>query len=357
MRTVHLPVDSLKVGQRITEDIFSLTATPVITARTSVTEEIKEVLRAFSIRTVPVEEDKSVIQETLTETSTAVREEVSAFERLYREAVRQHKTEYSNWVAGSKAEVPKVRQIVLPPGNELLKNRSWLLKIHRLSSENDYIHHHAVAVGLITGALAQRIGFPQGQVQQLMTAGALADSGMAKIDQRIFEKKSTLSTTESLPVQQHPLFSFQYVKDSSLLKPEMKLAIVQHHERLDGSGYPQGEKPEKISLFSQLIAVADTYHALVCDRHYRKAVSPFKALEMLQSEEFGKFHTRATDALAGIIGDQLVGRKVRLTDESIGEVIFIQPVSPFRPLIRLEETGDIIDLNMERSTGIKDLAD
>ncbi|WP_088008296.1 HD-GYP domain-containing protein [Indiicoccus explosivorum] len=359
MGTIQLPVESLRAGQLIAENVYSLSTSPIVPANTSVTEEIKEVLLAFSIQKVHILQNDSAVPEAKTEIGelTATREEPSGFELFYKEAVSQHKSEYFKWTAGSKVDLSKMRQLVLAPGDELLKNRSTFLDIHRLSSEADYIHHHAVAVGIIAGALAQRIGFPKGQVQQVMTAGILADSGIAKIDQRIIKKRTALNAADSLAIRQHPVFSFQFVKESPLLKPEMKLAIVQHHERLDGSGYPQGEKTKKISLSSQLIAVADTYHALVCDRTYKKAVTPFQAFEILLNEEFGKFHAQAVDALTGLFSDQLIGRKVRLTDGDCGEVLFIQPASPLRPLIRKDANGTIINLDTDRSLSITDIAD
>ena len=111
-----------------------------------------------------------------------------------------------------------------------------------------YIAHHSIAVGIISGAIAKKLRYPPGQINQIATAGLMADVGMAKVDVKIREKKSYLTETDFSEIKKHTIYSFQMIKDSPLLKPEMKLAIFQHHERLDGSGYPKGEKMESISL-------------------------------------------------------------------------------------------------------------
>ena len=90
------------------------------------------------------------------------------------------------------------------------------------------------------------------------------------------------------------------IQDSPLLKSELKLAIFQHHERLDGSGYPKGEKLDNISVYSQIIAVADVYHAMTSERIYRAKSSPFKVLEMIREEEFGKYNIEVVHALISL---------------------------------------------------------
>ena len=92
------------------------------------------------------------------------------------------------------------------------------------------------------------MGFPRGQTLQLGLAGTLADCGMAKIDRSITEKTAFLTKSEFNEVKKHTIYSYQMVQDTPLLRQEMKLAIFQHHERLDGSGYPRGGKMEEVSV-------------------------------------------------------------------------------------------------------------
>ena len=94
----------------------------------------------------------------------------------------------------------------------------------------------------------------------------------------------------------------------------MKLAILQHHERLDGSGYPRGDKMEQISVFSQILAVADVFHAMTSERIYRSKESPFKVIELIKEEEFGKFDIKVVQALHDLVGN-LIYRNESAVDE------------------------------------------
>ena len=134
------------------------------------------------------------------------------------------------------------------------------------------------------------------------------------------------------------------VQDTPLLRQEMKLAILQHHERLDGSGYPRGEKMGTISIFSQILATADVFHAMTSERLYRTKQSPYKVIEMIKEEEFGKFDIKVVEALQRLVGSLSIGTRVKLTDGEIGEVMFIHRDAPLRPMIKKESDGAIIDL-------------
>ena len=124
-------------------------------------------------------------------------------------------------------------------------------------------------------------------------------------------------------IKKHTIYSFQMIKDSSFLKPEMKLAIFQHHERLDGSGYPKGEKMGKyFNVYSQIIAVADVYHAMTSERIYRAKSSIFKVLEMIREEEFGKYNIEVVNALISLVGYYLFQRVFFYQMEKKGKLYF-----------------------------------
>ena len=176
---------------------------------------------------------------------------------------------------------------------------------------------------------------------------------MAKVNTKIRNKKSLLTEDEYSEIKKHTIHSFQMIKDSSLLKPEMKLAIFQHHERLDGSGYPKGEKMEKISIFSQIIAVADVFHAMTSERIYRAKSSIFKVLEMIKEEEFGKYNIEVVNALISLVGVLPISTRVLLSNGEVGEVVFLHRDSPMRPMIRILESNQIIDLSANRSFNIE----
>ncbi|TQR20011.1 HD-GYP domain-containing protein [Psychrobacillus vulpis] len=359
-------LEELRLGSVIAEDILVNTKTPIIRKDTKVTRDHIQVLRAFNINKVPIALD-NVFNRTEEELNKLNDEKMDKrieevlplnngnFEKQYNEAVNNYHKEFISWELGTKVDVAKLRNIIMPLVERVTTERQVIFHLNDYSSIEKYSAHHSIAVGIISGALAKKMGYPTGQIIQIATAGLMADVGMAKVESKIREKKTYLTESDFSEIKKHTIHSFQMVKDSPLLKPEMKLAIFQHHERLDGSGYPKGDKMDSISIYSQIIAVADVYHAMTSERIYRAKSSSFKVLEMIREEEFGKYNIEVVNALISLAGALPISTRVRLSNGEVGEVVFLHRDSPMRPMIRLIETGQIVDLAAKRSLYIENV--
>ncbi|MFJ8064259.1 HD-GYP domain-containing protein [Psychrobacillus sp. NPDC096426] len=361
-------LEELRLGSVLAEDILVNTKNPIIRKDTKITREHIQVLRAFNVNRVPIvvenvfsrtEEEINKLNEEKVNTIQEKNEPdiQTSFVKLYNNAVTSFYKEFTSWEAGMKVDVAKLRNIIMPLVESAMADKRIFSHLNSFSSLDNYIAHHSIAVGIISGAIAKRMHYPPGMIKQIATAGLLADIGMSKVDVKIREKKSYLTEADFLEIKKHTIYSLQMIQDSPLLKSELKLAIFQHHERLDGSGYPKGEKLDNISVYSQIIAVADVYHAMTSERIYRAKSSSFKVLEMIREEEFGKYNIEAVHALISLVGDLPISTRVHLSDGRTGEVIFSHRDSPMRPMIRLTETGQIIDLAAKRSLYIESILD
>jgi len=357
-------LEELKLGTIIAEDILVNTRSPIIRKDSKVTRELIQVLRAFNITKVPVvlenvfnrsEEDIKKLNENNSESlHTEEKPLVTiSFVQLYQEAVGSFYKEFNGWEAGMKVDVGKLRNIIMPLVEKAMIERQVFSLLNMYSTMDKYIAHHSIAVGIISGAIAKKLNYSSGQITQMATAGLMADIGMAKVDIKIRDKKSSLTESDFSEIKKHTIYSFQMIKDSPLLKPEMKLAIFQHHERLDGSGYPKSDKLDDVSVFSQIIAVADVYHAMTSERVYRSKSSSFKVLEMIREEEFGKYNIEVVNKLIELVGSLPISTRVLLSTGEQGEVVFLHRDSPMRPMIRLSDNGQIIDLATKRSIHIE----
>lgn len=343
----------LCLGKVIAEDIFANTQYPIIHKDTKVKLEHLPVFELFNLKMVLVYNDQTI--EELNEDGLEIQvpsvslPKYQTFETYYNDAVNQLKKDFFNWGAGGKIDITKVRGIIIPLIEMVLEDRSYIFDLNTYSTPKDYLYHHCIATGIIASVMAKKLGFERGITVQLAIAGVLADSGMARISNRIREKKTTLTKEEFDEVKKHTYHSFMLVKNLPALKEVMKEAIYQHHERLDGSGYPNGDRIGSISNFAQIISVADVFHAMTSERLYRTTQSPFKVIEMIKEEEFGKFDIKVVQALVDIVVDLPIGTKIELSNFELGEVMFINKYSPTRPLVKLIRTGEIIDLSSNRS--------
>lgn len=358
MEATFVKVEELRLGKVIAEDIFANTQYPIVYKNTQISYEHIHVFNAFSIGSVLVYKDESeeeLEQQLLKDDNVQITTKVTqlnTFEKYYKDAIQQFKREFSNWEAGAKIELTKIRGMIIPLMDKVLENRSYIFDLNSYSSPKDYLYHHCIATGLISAIIIQKLGYDRAIATQMAIAGMLADCGMSKIPVRIRDKKTSLTQQEFEEVYRHPFYSHLMVKDLSALKAEMKEAIYQHHERLDGSGYPKGERIGSISDFAQIIAVADVFHAMTSERLYRTKESPFKVIEMIKESEFGKFDIKVVQALMDIVVDLPIGTKIELSNLERGEVMFINRFAPTRPLVKLTRTGEILDLSTTRSSYI-----
>lgn len=348
MEATYVYISELTSGKVAAEDIFANTKYSILQKNTKLNQEHLHVLKAFNIPRilifkddeVPVyseESGKEVIIDVPVPTATP-------FDRHYEEAVSYLKKEFQNWQAGAKIDITKIRAVMIPLIEMVLKDRSHIFDLSSYSNPKDYLYHHCVATGLISSIIVQKLGYDRGTTIQMALAGMLADCGMSKIPARIREKDTALSEQEFMEIRKHPSYSYQMVKDLPAVKSDMKRAIYHHHERLDGSGYPEGKRDAKILFYSQVIAVSDVFNAMTSERLYRAKQSPFRVIEMIKEEEFGKFDIQVVQALIDIVANLPIGTKVELSNMEHAEVMFINRYALTRPLVKLYSTGEIIDL-------------
>ena len=347
-------------GCILAKDINGLTNRPIMNKQTILDEELLNVLDGFLIEEVSVEKTlingeaflpKEIIDYELEEEQ----KEDSSFISVYLKAVQAYKRLFKNWQAGSKVEVAKVREVIIPLFDKAMESPSDILILHHYCQKEDYLYHHAVSLGLLSGFIAYKMKFDMADVYQVTMAGCLADCGMSKIPNKILTKPSKLSLEENEEMFKHPLYSYQLVQSSPILKDTVKVAILEHHERINGSGYLLRKKGDAIHIFSKIIAVADVYHAMTSERIYRKKQSPFKVMEMIMQDDFGKFDLRIVKTLLAGLTTFSSGSRVKLNNGNIAEIIFIDNNSPTRPLVKVMNSSTIINLSKMRDLYIAEI--
>lgn len=351
-------VENIQLGKIIAQDIFANTKYPIISKNTVIRPAHLLVLEAFQIKEVLVQtpanieacpEEANLAIDSPQHTPLYNRVATNnTFERSYQSAIQQLKKEFFNWEAGASIDITKIRGFLLPLLDYVLEDRTIIFDLNMYSRPEEYIYHHCISTGLISAVITQKLGYDKGIVIQMGLAGFLADCGMAKVDRRIRNKTEALTAEEYNEVKRHPLNSLNMIKFIPVLKDAMKLAIYQHHERLDGSGYPRAEKSDKVSKFAQIIAVADVFHAMTSERLYRSRTSMFKVVEMIRESEFGKFNIEVVKALLSVVADLPLGTQVELSNGQRAEIMFINQYALTRPLVKSLQTGEMIDLSQTR---------
>ncbi len=224
--------------------------------------------------------------------------------------------------------------------------------LHGIRDYDDITYVHSMNVSLICSIFAGWLKLPEKEARVLTLAGLLHDIGKVLIPKEILGKKSKLTEDEFKIMKTHTVEGYKVIKDS-LIDVRIKYAILMHHERNDGSGYPNGFKGKQIEEFSKIVAIADVYDAMTADRQYRKAICPFDVVAEFERDGFLKFDTRYLMIFLERIVESYLHTIVRLNDGREGEVVMINRFSLSKPVIHIGDT--FVDLSKESSLRIESI--
>ncbi|MBP2635373.1 MAG: rpfG 14 [Firmicutes bacterium] len=212
----------------------------------------------------------------------------------------------------------------------------------RCYSENTF--NHSLNVAIIAGVLGKWCNYEGRELKNLILAGLLHDIGKLFIPLPILNKPGLLSEEEFAIIKQHPQAGYQVLKDATI--PEgVKLGIWQHHERMDGSGYPMGLVGDEIYAGAKIIAIADVYDAVTSERVYHCKMTPFEALDMLADKMFERLEPVACLTFISNMKNYLTGSSVVLSNGQKAKIIAFNARTGYftKPVVCLQN-GKLIDL-------------
>lgn len=256
---------------------------------------------------------------------------------FYLVALAEFKKVYMSSRIGTRIDNVDYKGIMSGLLTQYVDSNDVLGKIHSIDIDDLYIYRHAINVAIIAMGIGKWLRFSRNDVIDLGVAGFLHDIGKCNVPGNILNKPDKLTYDEYEIMKTHSDHSYQLVKTMEQLSFKAKEGVLYHHERLDGSGYPNGARGAEIPLSARILAVADMFDAILSDRVYSAKVSPYKAIEILKDESFGKLDPKIVNVLVKNIADFYVGNIVKLNTGEIGEVILLNKSNLTRPLVKVSE--------------------
>ncbi|RAS74909.1 hypothetical protein A4R27_23375 [Priestia endophytica] len=345
-RIVNILVQDLKAGFVVKEDVCSQDGHIIMPKGMKITKHRIQVLRAFLINEIQVQERASLSnqEEEINELYESI-EKYNAFVDQYKKAIERYKKIFQGWQAGMMIDMIDVRKSFIPFFKDF-STSSHILNLCRYQSKENDFYHHPVAVGLIAAFIGRKRNFKQEEWVDVALSGLLMDCGFSRMNEHLFLKSNeTLSETEKRMIKVHPSKSYQMVRHLRLLTEGSKLAVLQHHERLDGSGYPLGLTGNQVHPYSKIVAVADAFHVMISDKAHGEKKIPFSVLEEMRKKSFGKYDFEYLTILMKEISSTAIGRRILLNNNQKGEIVFINQNDLSKPLIRLDEDASFLDLS------------
>jgi HD-GYP domain-containing protein (c-di-GMP phosphodiesterase class II) len=217
---------------------------------------------------------------------------------------------------------------------QLLNNSNLVINLADIRTADNYTFSHSVNVAVMSITTGIALGLSKSKLQKIGIGSLLHDLGKVKIPLHILNKNGSLSVEEFEEIKRHPRYGYDMARMQGHMDISSALIIYQHHERMNGTGYPEGLTSEQIHLFSRISAIADVYDALVSDRPYRAAFPPHEAFIFLQSrgEEFDQ---SILQKFFKNIAAYPVGTILSLSNEMIGVVVHNTAGFPTRPKVRI----------------------
>lgn len=219
------------------------------------------------------------------------------------------------------------------------------------NSKEDYLFCHAINVSIVARLLGKWLQLDEAVLRDLTLAGLLLDIGKIRLSPEIINKPGELNAEEMRIMQEHSALSCQLLESYTEVSPLVRLWIMQHHERLDGSGYPYGLQGSNITRHAQILAVADLYDAMTSRRAYREADTPFSVLYELSQEMFRRLDPGICAVFLENLTESLIGNTVRLSNGMEGKIIFMSSQWGVNPLIQTAD-GAYIDLEKDKKLQI-----
>lgn len=219
--------------------------------------------------------------------------------------------------------------------DEILSNYGTMINFYEIRTYDDYTFDHSVDVCILSVLTGITLGYNRLKLRELGTGALLHDIGKVKVSKGVLNKPGTLTPDEWQKIRRHPEDGFNILRrhhDIPLLSAHIAL---QHHERLDGSGYPRRLSGEEIHEYAQLVMIADVFDALTSDRPYRKAYTVVQALDHIKSLAGKLFEKKFVAAFFSNISPFPAGTVVQLSTGEIGQVVKINPQKPARPVVEV----------------------
>ncbi len=339
-----LPIEKCEVGMKTAETIYNEFGAVIVWEDSLLDENVLNKLRRLRIDRIKVfSEEDEVIPESKNE----------VFRAQYQNNVDMIKDILHDISVGKSVDLHKTEHISNSIFNKINENRDIVGAISSLRDVDDYTYCHSTNVSLLCMLIGKWMRLNMRTIKDLITAGLLHDVGKSKIPEEILHKPGKLTEEEYETMKKHAEFSYKILQEVEGLNPEICKAVLFHHEREDGSGYPFGIKSDKIPFMSKVIAVADMYDAMTANRVFKSKESPFKVFDILQNHSFGVLETSVVNHFLTNIASYYIGDSVRLSDGRTGEIIYINAKNIARPVVKSGET--YVDLFFDKKLDIVEL--
>ncbi|MCJ8351405.1 HD-GYP domain-containing protein [Moritella sp.] len=251
------------------------------------------------------------------------RRRITKTEKNFKSAMIQVRSVMSKLSSRPLNAIDEAEQLIGNMVDSLLKEEHIVLHLMSETKENENIYYHSLNVSVLAMLLARMKSLDASVIKSIGMGALFHDMGKLKIPPQILRKTTALTNAEQNFLNLHPKYGLDIVNLVDTFPESAKAIIAQHHELLDGSGYPKGLEGDDIDLFAQLVSVVNTYDTLCHPMDISKARVPSNALSWLYKNSANKYNQSDLKLLVKVVGVYPPGSVVRLSNDQIGMVLSV----------------------------------
>jgi len=334
-----VPINFIKEGDILASNIYNYNGDLLVFKETKINKKILERLKCWNHTILPIKRSP------LTECTTKIIEITTKNKALY--AINNIFNIFHEYIDDTceaiteeikertKEKINELQNITHEIVNNIINKRHVMLNLENIKKSDNYTFEHSINTATIALVLGIGYGLNKEQLYDLTLGTMLHDIGKVFIPRKILNKKGKLNEEEFEVIKGHTVKGFNLLKSSTNLKEAAISISLNHHERVDGNGYPKALKGDEIDILSRLAAIADVYDALVSDRPYREGLSPSEAVEFILASGEKHFSIDIVKVFVERVIPFPINSVVKLSNNSIGIVESLNPKFPLRPIVKI----------------------
>ena len=266
----------------------------------------------------------------------------------FEEAQKTAKSIMSGLRVGRALDLNNARKVVNSCVESVLRNENALLLLTKIKHQDEYTAEHCINVSILSAAFGKHLGLLEGEIRTLALCGLLHDVGKTRIPDEILNKPGALTPAEFKIMREHTTHGRTILMGTSNSLGAAVDVAYNHHERMDGQGYPRGLGAHQIPYFAKVVGLVDTYDAITSNRVYDKGRASMQALDIIHKHRGSQFDKELAEAFIQMIGIYPPGSIVEMLNGEVGVVVESHPKHKLKPKVLMVRGADRQELTPYR---------